>query len=88
MTQSNVFAVRRQLRGVEYLRGEAHGARAGCNPVAFGLGGSIPSTLTIQVAQQHRGVAMLFGISFETYLAVGKAIIGIAGIILPLIGLF
>lgn len=31
---------------------------------------------------------MLFGISFETYLAVGKAIIGIASIILPLIGLF
>lgn len=31
---------------------------------------------------------MLFGISFETYLAVGKAIIGIVGIIVPLIGLF
>lgn len=31
---------------------------------------------------------MLFGYPFSTYLAVGKAIIGIAGLIIPLLSLF
>ncbi|MFY2788467.1 hypothetical protein [Rhodococcus sp. MALMAid1271] len=60
MTQSIVFAVRRQLRGVE----------------VFFCHNNIGEPV------------MLFGISFETYLAVGKAIIGIVGIILPLLSLF
>ena len=31
---------------------------------------------------------MLFGVAFETYLTVGRAILAIAAIIIPLIGLF